>query len=451
MIAAGMVPYTDFFWSQLTLMPQLFSHLSDLGWTSFYILRGFAVLAGILSAILLVLIVYRITNDIKVSVIILAMYAFSGMSLAWHTTFKTLAFCHFLSIATFFFWYLFSRKKSLIYLILTGMFLSALINMRSIFIVLLPIYFISIYYLSDKTKFRNLLLLAVSLIPFAIPTFIYLINSPDHFFYGNFFFQLTRDVNRTLGDVLYNRIGMFFRAIIDPHLLIIFLLTIWSTVQIFKAKKLLSFKSFFVKPEGITLLNLTLIAFIYLLPHPAARQYIDNYMVFGLIIIGSQMNQLWSLLKDKFAPNWRKLLIGGMASLYILSMIPYFVIFIAGVRDRDKMYRLSEAKAVTDHMMSIAAKSDTVLTEWPGHSYLTGQTPLKNTEIIAYDFTLPITREEYKKYNLCDSTYLREEIEKKSPKLVVFPNRVQVYYAAALEENYNKTFQTEKVSVYKRK
>ena len=130
MVHEGMTIYADFFYTQLPMMPMLFAPFSDGGWNSFYQLRSFAALAGFLSAILLALIVLKTTRDYKTTIIAVSMYVFAGIIIVWNATFKALPFCNFLALGTFFFWLLYYEKRRLMYLIMTGLFLSALINFK---------------------------------------------------------------------------------------------------------------------------------------------------------------------------------------------------------------------------------------------------------------------------------------------------------------------------------
>jgi len=451
MVNKGMSIYTDFFYTQFIMMPTIFAPFADGGWKSFYALRSFAALAGFLSAILLSLILLRTTRDYKSTIIALFMYVFSGMIIVWHTSFKPLAFCHFLSLGTFFFWLLYYEKKQLLYLVLSGLFLSALINFRPVFIVLLPPYLLSVLYLSGNFRLKHLSAFVASLLPFAIPTFLKIIQSPGHFFIGNLFFQLNREVNQSLGFIITNRLNTFLRAILDPHLLIIFSLSLLSLYMLLKHKRISSLRDMVVKPEGMAVANLILIAGVYLLPHPVLRQYVSQYLAFGIIVIGFNLGNIISAAETRLKPYLRRLVITIIASLYLVSIVPYIAIFIFGFRSMEKRYVLSEVKKVTNEMLSLAKESDTILTEWSGYTFLTRQNNLPYTEVLGTEYKLPLSHDEYMKYRLCDNIYLKEQVERKTPNLVVTVYKPPEYYADVLEDNYDSVFQSDVVTIYKRK
>ncbi len=451
MVKHGMSVYTDFFFPQMIMLPVVFAPFAGGGWESFFLLRGFAALAGFLSAVLLALIVLKTTRDHKTTIIALAMYVFSGMIIVWHATFKALPFCNFLSLGTLFFWLLYYEKRRLLYLILTGLFLSALINFRSVFIVLLPLYLLSVLYLSKDKWLKNLSVFIISMIPFAVPTFLAILRSPELFWAGNIFFQLNREVNQSLEFVILNRLITFGRAVIDPHLLIIFILSVISIGIMLKRDILGSIKSTLTRPEGMALMNLVFIGGVYLLPHPMSRQYINQYLPFAIIIIAMNLKYILSVFEQYFGPVARKSITYGVTAIYLLSLVPYTVIFIYGVRKDDRRYVISEMKKISHQMLQLAGEDGIVLSEWPGYTFLTKQRPLRYTEIIGSEFKLPLKHDEYMNYKLCDAPYLKDGIEKRTPDLVVTLYKPPEYYASALESNYDSVYSSDVVTIYKRK
>ena len=450
MMHRGLQPYSDFFFIQMSMLPTLFAPFATGGWPSFFVLRAFAALAGVLSALLIVVIVNKLTKDLKVTTIALFLYALSGLFVIWHSTFKALPFTHFFSLAAFFFWLRYYEKRKISDLVLTGLLLSALINLRSVFIVLLPFYLISIAALSQGRLGRRLTVFLVSLIPFAIPTIIRIYASSGGFFYGNLIFHLYRDADRSFLSILGNKLDVFTKVIIDPQLLIISVLALFSIIRLSRSGMKLP-GDLVRTPAGMVLMNFALIFFVYLLPHPMPRQYIEQYLAFAIIIIALALPVWLKWSESHFSAVNRNRLMAIAAAVYILGIIPYFVIFIFGVRAHDNKCRLSEVKKVTGEMLTLGCETDTVLSEWPGYLYLTRQLPLRYTEIYAYEYNLPLEHDEFMKYNLCDRIYLRDKIGDKSPALVVNVYDTPEYYGDILDSNYELAFQSDVVSIYKRR
>ncbi|MEW5923895.1 MAG: hypothetical protein AB1746_07905 [Candidatus Zixiibacteriota bacterium] len=451
MISDGMAPYSDFFYTQFAGLPLTFSHLASGGWDSFYLMRAAAVLAGFFSALLLSAIIYKITGNMKSVTIGLFMYAFSGMSLVWHSTFKVIPFTGLFSLAAFYFWLLFRDKQKTIFLIMCGLFLSLLISYRSLFMVLLPFYIVSVYFISRERKWRNVVIMLVSMVPFSLPNLLVIFNSFEQFYYGNVLFQMARDANRAMADVIMNRLFTLYRIILDPHLVIIFALAVISVILLARKKRIASLKEIIVKPEGMAVANLILIGIVFMIPHPMARRYVDNYLAYAVIVGVLSLTYVYEWLRERIKPGTVKMLIGGAAAIYVISLVPYIVIFLFGVRGHEMAYRISNVKEVTDHMLSTASRADTVLSEWAGYTFITEQTPLEYTEIVGFDLGLPFTHEEYMTCKLCDREYLEDQVALKIPNLIVLQNHEQPYYSDLLTENYDRTFNTDLVAVYKRK
>ncbi|MCX6826256.1 MAG: hypothetical protein NTV06_03155, partial [candidate division Zixibacteria bacterium] len=86
-----------------------------------------------------------------------------------------------------------------------------------------------------------------------------------------------------------------------------------------------------------------------------------------------------------------------------------------------------------------------------GYPFFTGQTSLPYTEIIGFHWPLPLDHKGYMKHKLCDSVYLKDMIARKIPRLMVTVYDSPDYLYDALNAGYEKAFQSDVVSIYKRK
>ena len=448
-VADGKALYTDFFYTQLMLMPTVFAPLATQGWTSFWILRGLAVAFGFLSAVLLFIIVLKTSRDYKSALIALFLYCFSGMILSWHTVFKAHVFSHFLSLGTFFFWLLYYEKKKIIYLIFTGLFLSAVINHRAVFIVLLPLYLVSVWYLAEGGRVRNMIIFLLSMIPFALPTVIKIFSDADHFFFDTFIFQLNRTGDQSWQFLINNKLLTIAKTVIDPHLLIIFILCIISLRLLRKRGRLNNIKSIFITPQGMVLMNLVLIAGIHVFPNPMMPQYVEQFMAFGIILISFSLPDIIGNFESAVRSKLRYVIYIIIILIYLGSLTPYIALYLLEFRESGKMYSLAEVRKITNKMLELADRSDIVMSEWAGYPFLTGQKVLPYTEILGFEHPLPINHEGYMKYRLADNIYLREHIVKETPALVIIVNKPPDAYAGDLSAGYLKAFQSDRVSIYK--
>ena len=451
MVGLGKTLYIDFFYTQLMLMPTVFSSLALSGWQSFWILRGLAVAAGFLSAVLLFLIVLKASRSIRAALIALSMYTFSGLIISVHTMYEPLVFAHFLSLGTFFFWLHFRESGRLLDVVLAGLFLSALINHRAIFIILLPLYLWAIILQARDRRLRMVLSFLFALIPFAVPALVMMVRASGSFFFDTFIFQIYRETDRSLGYIISNRLTTLIRTVLDPHLLIILVLSIISLRYLIKSGKLRTRRDLFVTPQGMALMNLLLIAAVYFVPHPILRHYVEQYIAFAIILIAFNLETMLEKARALWKPLGRRLIITVLAALYLISLVPYIAINIYGIRKGDRRYLLSEVKKITEQMLELGRVSDTVLCEWAGYPFFTGQVPLPGSEIVGFHWPLPLDHAGYMKHKLADAVYLREEVVKRTPALVVTVNQPADYYAAELTAGYNKSYQSDVVSIYKRR
>jgi len=451
-VGQGMSPYTDFFYTQLALMPTVFAPLALDGWNSFWILRGCAVAAGLFSALLLFAIVLKTTRKSTSALLALGLYTFSGMILSWHSVYKPLPFSHLLTLATFYFWLLAYQKRKITYVIMTGLMLSALVNLRAVFIVLLPVYLISMWLVFDGARrMRTMGIFLIALVPFAIPTAVKILMAADHFFFNTFVFQLHRADEHSWGYIFSNKLLTVLKTVIDPHLLIIGILAVLSLLALRKGGGLRRMRDLVMTPEGMVVMNLGLIAGIYFVPNPILRQYVEQFVAFGIILAALSFAPFLARLRAEASPFQRRAVLGIMVSLYLVSLIPYGGVYLFGMRGSDKMYTLSEVRKITDQMGMLGERSDTVLAEWTGYPFFTRQVSLPHTELLGFEYPLPLDHEGYMKYKLADYEYLRDQIIKRTPRLVVTVYRVPPAYADKLDEGYVFAYESGGVTIHTRR
>ncbi|SYZ73986.1 membrane hypothetical protein [Candidatus Zixiibacteriota bacterium] len=443
--------YSDFFFTQMPLLPTVFSSLALWGWKSLWILRGLAVTAGILSAIILFAIVLKLTRNITVSIVALAMYTLSGLIISMHTIYESPVFAHFLCLTTFYFWIRFREREKIRDLIFMGLFLGTLINLRATYIVLLPLYAWSLLTLSQKNRIKRAVWFILALAVPTLPTLRIIASSPTHFWFDNFIFQLYRETDRSAAYFILNKAAIFLRTVSDPHLLIIIALTLISIFLMVRSGRIGTFANIVRMPEGMAVANLILLALVYLVPYPTLRHYFEQYMAFAIIVIALNLENIWRRTADMWGILWRKIGLIILSAAYLLSMILYLAIDIFAVRDRDQRRYLPEVKRVTAKMLELAGPADTVFSEWPLYPFLTGQPVLPYTEIITSQWAMPLDHQGFMYYKLCDSTYLREAIERRTPRLVVAVYETPSYYKQQLNAGYDKLYQANEVSLYRSK
>lgn len=451
MVGMGKTPYLDFFFSQVSLFPLVFSSFALDGWNSFWILRGMAVTAGLLSALLLFGIALKMTRNAKMALLALSLYAFSGLIISNHSVFEPLVFANLLALATFFFWLLFHEKRNVIYLIMLGLSLSALINLRIIFAILLPIYACSLWRSEADRRLKLSLVFVLSLVPFSIPNLLLFLRAPQHFLQNTFVFQIFRGDETNLAGIFLQKLAVIAKMIIEPYLFLLLIAVIASVKFLRQERRLTPRYQLFDSPEVMALFNLVALAAVYLVPYPILRHYAEQYLGFAIIVASLSAERMIAVFNENIPIKWQKFVTGGLVALLALSFVPYYAIFIKGIRPNDQKYEIAEVQRITSQMRLLAEKSDTVLSEWAGYSFFSEQVPLPMTEILGFEYPLPFSHEERMKYKLCDNIYLRDELSRQTPALAVIINEPPAAFAATLDSGYSREYQTGSVSIYKRR
>ena len=296
-----------------------------------------------------------------------------------------------------------------------------------------------------------MIIFVISLVPFAVPTLIKIITAADYFFFDTFVFQLNRTENQSWTYLLNNKLLTVGKTLVDPHLLIILLLVIISIRLMRRDGKLSGMKGLLIKPGGMVLMNLTLIAGIHLFPNPMMPQYVEQFLAFGIILIAINLPAMLNYMSHALSSGWRMTIYVTIGLIYIAGFLPYLAVYMLNFREDSKMYSISEVGKVTGRMLELGDKTDIVLSEWAGYPFLTDQSPLPYTEILGYEHPLPLDHEGYMKYRLADYEYLREKIAEKVPKMVITINNPPEEYKEVLSLNYEPAFQSDRVTIRVRK
>ena len=197
-VADGLLPYRDFFFPQMPLLPFTFFGLSSWGINSLIVLRIIAAFAGILTTYTMYRIVAINLKNEKLAIVAAFFMAFSGLSLNWHTTFKPYAFVDLFLLASFgLLLQARSEKRQFNWSVFAAMLaLGLAINFRSIFAVLLPVYAYFFYQaaLRHHESFSKCgFAAALGLLLPSIPALYLVATGFEQFWFNNLIFHLHRE------------------------------------------------------------------------------------------------------------------------------------------------------------------------------------------------------------------------------------------------------------------
>ncbi len=447
----GSSVYKDFFFPQLMLLPMITSILAEGGWLSFWMLRGLAVAAGLVSATMVYVIAYRLTKNQVSSLVALSVYALSGLMISWHAIYTAQVFAHMLSLISLLLWLKYFESKRTGYLVLTAVTLSVLFNLRATFIVLVPLYLISFVLFEPRSAWKNIGLFVGAMVPVSLVTIVKFLNAPGNFIFDTLRFQLLREGNNQIGHILLNKMTIILRVLVDPHILLIVLAAVFAVATLVRQNRIKGVRSLFVSAEGMVLMNLLLIAGVYLVPNPMMRQYTEQYLAFAIILGATAVPTIWNwiaqsgdVMRKYIAPTALTLVIAG-------SLVPYWAVYIFDSRQQDRMYLLDEIRGVVDAMQECRNLPGPVVTEWPGYAFLAKSPQLARSEILGWQWNLPLTAEEFQKYRLCDNNYLRQSVIDRTPSQIINVTKTPEAYADIINDGYVATHQAAGVTLFCRK
>lgn len=441
-VADGMLPYQDFFFPQMPLLPLTFFGFSQWGVNSLLVLRLIAALAGVLLTFTMYRIVVTHLKNEGLAAIAAFLVAFSGISLNWHTTFKPYAFVDLFLLTSFgLLLQALSRKERLNWTIFASMLaLGVAINFRSLLAVLLPVYAYFFYQAAlrhDAGVGKNAIAALAGLLVPSLPAVYFFLTSFDQFWFNNLIFHLNREPIEPLGELIKHKALTVGKFLILPQTL---MLLGMSAAAIYFIKSKFVATAEIYKPA----LSVGLALFVvYLIPTPLHLQYFQQIVPY-LVIMALPTAEFFRRYDTS------RLLTASAAVIYIVGIAPFIYLFMLSPRERDKRLQWSHIDAVVSRIESETFPSDTLLSEWAGYSALSGRKQLPGSEHVGFYFPLEVERSDYAKNHLLTNDDIVAALNDRRPRMVVIDYEIYPEWEPALQANYNLIEKTGDTFLYKR-
>lgn len=432
----GRTLYIDFFFAQMPYLPFFFSPISGHGFTSLFIARVMGAFASLLTITLFARIICKITINNSVRTAMIFLFAFNALFITWHPTAKTYMFTDFFLMFSFLSFLYFLKTKLLKMVITTAIAIALAVNFRSVFAPLIIFYAVAIFFNSPKDKVKNISIYFLSVIVVSIPTLYLLTLSPDHFFFDNIGFHTMRANWMTIGDGIINRITTVGKLLVNPQIVVI-LLVIFTYLFYKKnidSKRIIKL-IWFQSPTKLARWIAIIITIIYLLPKPILQQYFMQAIPFALIASTKGLEYFFSESKIKLWKLSKKSIIRIIVVVYALGIIPYIVVFIFGVREQDGSQNLKNMYQMCSYIQKESVNK-LVLAEWPAVPLLAEVSNLDGLEFLGYEFPLPLTPEESRKYHLALDIDIRDKIVKQKPDFIIVKYEPAVQLRPIINELY---------------
>lgn len=395
----GKLLYVDFVYHQFPLLPFLYAPFSDLGFSTYYILKFLSLFSTLGLIILIYKHVLKTTSDYSSAYMAAALLIFNGMFIDWNTVVKMYAHANFLCYLSFYLIMLFkldrsSKNKSLLFII--GLVSGIAANMRLVYFggtaaLLLYLCYVSYKNSLSKKDFLNYMAFFMLGVLLASSVTIYFfVLYKEYFLFGvfkhNFYAQQGVWAEETNG-------LRWLKFFLMPQNLLLFFFATLSLNKKFKYKVL------------------SILFLLSLFVTNATGYYINEYLTSLLPYIIFIVGVNYKMLQDKFVVrnfSFMRYVI-TIYSICFFIAVPYFRNYLQG---RTLEPNLLQLKKIVDYEKSL--KGHKVFSSWYIYTLFSDK---KNT-IINNDYVYCCmigkpTLYEIDKYNLPTKEKLYTLIEKR--------------------------------------
>jgi len=183
----GKIPYLDFVYVQMPLLPYLYSFVSHSGFLSLTEARMISVLLSVFLGFLLFSFARRISKDIKIPLFLFFLYAFNGLILTWNSVVKTYAFSNLFAFLSFMFFIQISLSPRIrgIDFFLSGIFIGLALSCRSVFLLIFLAQVVIIFLLLPS-KVANLAHFLAGATSSSLLSIYLFSKNPESFIFNNF-------------------------------------------------------------------------------------------------------------------------------------------------------------------------------------------------------------------------------------------------------------------------
>lgn len=445
LVKEGKLPYIDFFYPQMPYLPYAYALVSSHGFPSLYYGRLISLIAGIFLSILLFWFANKLFRDENLSLTLFFLYGFNGLVLSWHSVVKTLVFSDLFGFLSFIFFALYLSSKENKFpqranptltgkLFWAGFFVGIAFNFRFTFFLILLIEGIMIFVLPPCESLKKRIMDTVLLVSAAIlasPLAIYLFfKNPEAFVFGNIKFHQLWGLD-LIKMTLWGKLYTFSKFIFYPQNLFILVLAIISMLWL--GKKLIREKKLALEDKIVIFalcISLVMIATSFLMS-PTIFQYYEQTLPYLLIPSAPVLAKLIYRCKDK------KLLRRSFAVFYLLSAIPFMLVFIFAIRPQDVPYSIDNTREVVEEVRRNSLTGETILSGWPGYVILSKGEPVPGMETFGWWIIDLLSPEQMKNYKLLGRQGISRMISAKKVNVIIEDKWFLCDFEELIKANYN--------------
>jgi hypothetical protein len=447
LVKEGNLPYLDFFHPQMPYLPYAYCMISQCGFYSLFLSRLISAFFGLLTSVIFFWFLLKFTHEARLSLFLFFLYSLNGLTINWHSVVKTLVFSDFFALLSFccFAFYLlreYHKRHPLIFL--SGLFIGVALSFR---LVLFPILLVEgslIFVLSTEkiTKrevFELFLLLFGAVIGSLLSIYLF-IRSPSAFLFGNIGYHLIWG-NQVIRMTLVERLFTLSKFIFYPQNLLIMVLTgLGVTTLIQKIKKgQLEPKDNVIIAALVCSLVLIITCFFM---SPTQLQYYEQALPYLLILSIPG----WHKLSEKSKSEKAKTI--AISASYFLFLLPFVVIFIFTVRQKDKPFELSTVRNVVSVIENNSESHDLILSPWPGYAVLSGRKSVTGLETWGGGVIPLLSSKQLSDFKLIDDLTVEKLIQERKVSLIVTEDWFPAHIENLIQINYDLVNSTPFADIY---
>jgi Dolichyl-phosphate-mannose-protein mannosyltransferase len=438
------IPYLDFFYTQMPLLPYVYGswmHFFGESW-----LTGRALSACLTATLGMLLYAHICTQTGKWAAGVIAALLFSCTTLifAWLPIVKTFALSSVLLFACYMVASRFTAFSSKWSFGFSGFLLGLSIETRLYFAVLAPVLLLWIYRNVElRKKWTALLVFLGGLLIATVPSFYLLAIDPNAYLFNNVGYHAIRSDSGLIGGIGQKLAVVIEALITGPHgnglqLGLLFLVSL-SLVQ----KKRLA------GPARLAFELAIVLAVVCLLPTPAYVQYFCVVVPFLLVATVCPLTSVLADPNGKRSTLLKTAICGASLSIYFAMVIgDYRKYFITGeglngiyFKKDPANWTLPAVRAVSGAVDEFANSGESVMSFWPGYIFESKAIPYPRFENDAgRTISATLTDSQLTKYHLVSRSIIEAEIAGRKPRIVVVGNQEywhehQQPYVEALERS----------------
>ena len=445
-VASGKSPYEDFFFPQMPLLLYLLLPLSRLGWNSLFLARSVYGTASLILGLLIFHYLYRREKSFEIALFGLSIYVFSGFLLSWHTVVQFNALTDLLVFGAFLSFTAGLHTQRRQYYLLAGLLLGLTVDLRIVFIPLIPVFLFLIYFFRPRDGLgrvrRSLSLCLGGALLGGSPLIYFLGRYRLGFLQQTVFFQLTRDrffwEAPGMWTSMSHNVATLAKFFLFPQTGLVLVLSIYMLFCYLRETPRRPFISSHPRQGVLLLIALTIFA-SHLVVTPSFFHY---WVQVVPLLIAFSAPSLSRLLERR---GLRKFAVAG-GVIYLLCISLPIALHVKAWMPKYRPWQIANLRSVVEVVQELTSEDDRVVSYWTGFLVFAERRGIEGVNPRERIISNKLTATERHRYPIADHSRLAEAITKKEADLIIMPPGSRD--RSVVEDSYREVERFEGFAIY---